>query len=202
MYVQITTRCNMTCSHCGFSCTKKGTDMSLTTFNNALKYCDEIITIGGGEPTLHPKFWEIIAKSIAHYDVWLATNGSITDSALTLAKMAAKGVLACDLSLDDYHDPIDPKVIQAFQNNKKNYLTQNDNDSRGVRNVNGSEVNAGRCDFGIDDCICEDIIIKPNGDVKACGCVDAPTFGNVNTAVNIPDEWDRNECYKKQELCA
>jgi len=34
------------------------------------------------------------------------------------------------------------------------------------------------------------------GDVYACGCEDAPCFGNVNTEVNIPDEWDPCDCHK------
>jgi len=32
MYIQITDKCNMTCEHCGFACTKKGSFMSLDTF--------------------------------------------------------------------------------------------------------------------------------------------------------------------------
>ena len=179
--------------------------MSLTTFRNALKHCSEIITIGGGEPTLHPKFWNIIGESLAEFDVWLATNGSITKTALTLAKMAHKGILGCDLSLDDYHDPIDPQVIDAFKRNPStqnynHYREDTTNDARGVRNVNGREINAGRCDFGQEGCICDDFIIKPNGDFKACGCIDSPIFGNVNTTVNIPDDWEWDMCYKEQKI--
>ena len=33
-------------------------------------------------------------------------------------------------------------------------------------------------------------MVKPNGDVHACGCDDAPCFGNVNTSVDIPDDAD------------
>lgn len=50
-YLQITDKCNMSCKHCGMSCTKKGTFMSIETFRNALNIGDESITIGGGEPT-------------------------------------------------------------------------------------------------------------------------------------------------------
>ena len=78
MYIQITTRCNMECEHCCMSATAKGEDMSIGTFKNALEY-DEYITIGGGEPTLHPKFWEMMGLALGFGEyVWLATNGSIT----------------------------------------------------------------------------------------------------------------------------
>lgn len=69
MYIQITTRCNMHCDHCGFDCTHKGSNMSLDTFKNALGYCSEHVMLGGGEPTLHPKFWEFFGRAMGHGDV-------------------------------------------------------------------------------------------------------------------------------------
>jgi MoaA/NifB/PqqE/SkfB family radical SAM enzyme len=180
--------------------------MSLETFRNALTYCCEQITIGGGEPTLHPQFWDIIAESLAFGDVWLATNGSMTQTALTLAGMAKKGILGCDLSLDDYHDPIEQEVIEAFMVSKKQYRNQisyydrENKDYRNIRNVSGDEVKSGRCDFGVEDkCVCDDFIITPNGDVMACGCDDAPCLGNVNEHFETPNGWDWGTCYKKQE---
>jgi MoaA/NifB/PqqE/SkfB family radical SAM enzyme len=58
MYIQITTRCNMKCKHCKFSCSPThGKDMPLDLFKYAVGLAldyDDHITIGGGEPTLHP----------------------------------------------------------------------------------------------------------------------------------------------------
>jgi MoaA/NifB/PqqE/SkfB family radical SAM enzyme len=57
MYMQITTKCNMACGHCGMNCNKKsGINMSQKVFKAALKYAsanDCSIVLGGGEPTVH-----------------------------------------------------------------------------------------------------------------------------------------------------
>lgn len=200
MYIQITTRCNMSCEHCCMSCTEEGEDMSIETFKAALAWDDEYISIGGGEPTLHPKFWEFIGLALGCCEgVWLATNGSRTDIALALARMAKRGVLSCALSQDAYHDAIDEKVIRAFTTERKRGF--DNSDYREVRDVTGKEVNAGRCDFGTrDDCACPGLVCAPDGTVRACGCDGAPSFGDVETGINIPDEWDSMECYKVQEV--
>ncbi|KKN26567.1 hypothetical protein LCGC14_0873350 [marine sediment metagenome] len=196
MYIQITTRCNMACEHCGYDCGVDGDDMDIETFKAAIKYDDDTICIGGGEPTIHPKFWEFIGlalRSNAEY-IWLATNGKKTDTALALAGLAKRGAIGCALSLDNYHDPIDDKVVEAFKATK-HILGIGDMDSREIRNVTSKEINSGRCDFGTEGCICEDLVCEPNGNVKACGCQDAPLFGNINGKVVIPDDYNR-ECFK------
>lgn len=201
IYLQITTRCNMKCAHCGMACTKKGQDMSLETFRNALKeFGGDLMSIGGGEPTIHPQFWQMLGECIADSGetVWMATNGKETKTALALAKLAQKGVLIVELSQDPYHEKIDQTVVEAFQRDSNSY-SRNENDCRGIRNTSGALIKAGRCKTGSNSCICNGIMIKPNGDVKACGCKNAPTFGNVNKKVTIPnDEWDTNECYRNQ----
>lgn len=200
MYIQITTRCNMSCEHCCNNCTADGEDMSIEIFREALRF-DEYITIGGGEPTIHPKFWEILGLAIGHGEyVWLATNGSQTEIALALAKMAKKGVIGCALSQDAYHDPIDGKVIQAFiKENKTHSYGQTDNDLREIRDVTANESNAGRCDFGHDDnCTCPEFVCKPDGTVRGCGCEDAPSFGHIADFDYPPDGWEHGLCYRQQ----
>src|SRR3990172_12381336 len=84
MYLQITTKCNMRCAHCLFSCApNKGQHMSLTTFHKALKFSksyDEYISVGGGEPTLHPHFeqimYECISATSTDTPLWIVTNGT------------------------------------------------------------------------------------------------------------------------------
>ena len=208
MYIQITTRCNMSCGHCAYSCTEDGEDMSLETFKAALSWDDEYVSIGGGEPTIHPKFWEFIGLALGHCEnVWLAINGSQTDIALALARMAKRGVLACALSQDNYHDMIDDRVVQAFTSEKKvfdyGYGSSRDNrDYREIRNVGSHEINGGRCDFGTDDgCVCPGLVCKPDGEVYACGCEDAPCFGSIND-IHIPDGWESTECYEEQQESA
>lgn len=184
MYLQITTRCNMHCAHCCYSCTSKGTDMKPEVYRKAIETIgdyDGIISIGGGEPTLHPNFWEIIGLSIAHAfeGVWLATNGSQTKTVIALAKMAKSGVISCELSRDTYHEAIDSKVYDAF-NNLKRY-NQTSDDRRGIRSVN-TIIAAGRgknISGSVNDCPCEEVFIKPNGDAYMCGCKDAPRLGSI-----------------------
>jgi hypothetical protein len=183
MYIQITTRCNMKCAHCCFACTKTGKDMPMKTYRKAIEIAQErgdTITLGGGEPTLHRHFWEIIGLVLGAdcESLWLATNGSQTKTALALANMARKGVLGVALSQDDYHDPIDPKVIQAFTKFKTEYST-NDNDYREIRNVTGSEIQAGRSKWGSEKCACEDLFVKPDGSVHICGCANSPKICSI-----------------------
>lgn len=205
MYVQITTRCNMSCEHCCYACTADGEDMSLETFRNCLGL-DSMIAIGGGEPTLHPQFWQFLGESLAEAEeyVWLATNGSQTQTALALAKLAKKGVIGCALSQDYYHDPIEQCVIDAFTTEPQGVrysvggYQRNPDDAREIRDVGGKEIRAGRCEDGLEKCPCEDLLVKPNGDIYACGCADAPCFGNVNTGYIIPEDWQTGECCHSQ----
>ena len=178
--------------------------MSRDTFIKAMAFEGECVSIGGGEPTLHPQFWEFIGLALGSADyVWLATNGTQTLTALALAKLAKKGVIGCELSLDDgWHDGsmVDQEVKVAFWDLKA-----------GIRDISksGSQdpCRAGRYndfreeDEGIDNCVCPDLLIRPNGDIMACGCEDAPQMGSVfdpSVIFDDPDfEW--GECWKDQE---
>jgi hypothetical protein len=43
------------------------------------EFGEESISIGGGEPTLHPRFFDILNQCLLNFDyVWMATNGSKT----------------------------------------------------------------------------------------------------------------------------
>ena len=123
MYLQLTTRCNMSCEHCGFSCNAKGKDISLKDAKKAIDDAvehEDSMTIGGGEPTLHPDFWEILAYAMqeGHKEIYpwvfLVTNGKRTEDALALAYLADNALIHVQLSQDDWHDPIDYKVVKAF----------------------------------------------------------------------------------------
>ena len=200
MYIQITTKCNMECSHCGFNCTKNGEHMSLSTWKKVLKWQgDDHISIGGGEPTIHPHFWRILGEAIAeHSYVWLATNGSKTNTALALAKMAKKGIIGCALSLDDYHEPISQKVVNAFTKTRKTNWGESDPDCREIRNVQRIIASGRAWNWGEEGCVCEEIIVKPWGEIKACGCDDAPSFGTIENP-QIPSTWEHGNCWKNQE---
>lgn len=193
MYLQITERCNMRCRHCGFGCTDKGRDMNKATFNKAVEVlgnCETIISLGGGEPTLHPNFWEFLGLSIGQFDhTWLATNGSQTAISLTLAKLAAKGVIGCALSIDPYHDEIERIVEEAFDRGEKAHYSNSD-DLREIRTVDqisriGRAIDMPEAD---DLCICPELFIDPIGNVYQCGCKSL-LYGNLHDPdFNIPNE--------------
>jgi len=205
VYIKITDKCNMSCEHCGYACTSKGKHMSRKTWKQAIKLANDIddtVSIGGGEPTLHPDFWEIIGTLIGTISsdyIWLATNGSMTDTAIALAGLARKGILGCALSLDVFHDPIDPKVVEAFtKDRKKSYAYEPQTpDARAIRDTSNHLIKAGRCEDGEEGCVCEDIVIEPSGAVRGCGCIDAPVLGNV-WEYELPEFWERGVCSKKQ----
>ena len=185
----------MTCDHCCFDCKEYGEDMSFEVFKKAVEYSQDLIAIGGGEPTIHPQFDKFLLYAITHTDeVWLATNGKLTDTALMLAKLAKKGVILCDLSQDIYHDPIDQVVIEAFTNTIREEKPSND--LRSIRNVTGKVLKAGRSKEGREGCPCEDFMIKPNGAIVQCGCLDSPVVGNVWNDEN-EDFWESDPgCWK------
>lgn len=193
MYIQITTRCNMTCAHCGMNCTAKGEDMTFKTFKQAIEMSD-LIVIGGGEPTVHPQIEKFIFYAVANCeDVCIITNGKLKDKAIAIARLSD----VCEnfnsqLSQDQFHDPIDVEVIKAFGDR--------------IRDTSNNLVDAGRCDFGFsDECICDgNPFVRPNGNVYQCGCLDSPCVGNVfdgfepleyRSDEEYEDPW---QCYKKR----
>jgi hypothetical protein len=200
MYAQITTRCNMSCDHCCFDCTAEGEDMSLDVFRRILNRTTRNLTIGGGEPTLHPQFWDFMDLAIQHTkSPGIATNGSMTEDAIKLAAMVQQGEITCVLSQDIYHDPIDPRVIAAFQGapaqNGYPHIVDDD-DYRIIRDVAGGEVNSGRCDFGSYNCPCRGPFVEPAGNVFVCGCMDSLHLGLIGPATPIGADAER-VCHTK-----
>ena len=174
--------------------------MSPETFEAALELAEEhrdYIAIGGGEPTLHPYFWQYLGMALGTEceSIWLATNGSVTKTALRLAQLARRGIIGVALSLDAYHDTIDPLVQEAFTNGARS-RRGSENDLREIRNVGEKVVAAGRAkDWGWEeDCVCDDLFVTPQGILKQCGCKRAPTLGTVFDPQL--DEYEQG-CYKE-----
>ena len=215
MYIQITDKCNMTCQHCCFSCgPKSGLHMSEKTFFQAVSLCEErgsYITIGGGEPTLHPKFWNFIGylMSRAHrlndeITISLVTNGKRTEDALALAALAKKGILDVELSVDQYHQQVDERVVKAFTRKQRPYgydstIPQGDYpDLRNIRTVTGI-ISQGR---GKDisgakpGCSCPEELVDTSGNIWGCGCKDFP-LGTVFDP-NFPEGFEaQGECMSR-----
>jgi len=199
MYLQVTSKCNMECAHCGFSCGPRGRHMKPEIVAAGIKLAAEregYLTIGGGEPTLHPDFLTILQDAlIAYVDVsdqdlsyvGLVTNGTNRKVSLYLLALARAGVIWCRLSYDDYHDlsMVDKDVYVAFER----YRWRQGGDEREGRtgSVQMSEggiavykAGRGRQIIGAEQgCVCDDVVIKPSGLVKQCGCDNAPTLGHI-----------------------
>jgi len=208
MYIQITTRCNMSCEHCCYSCTAEGEDMSLRVFRAAVAASDMSITLGGGEPTLHKQFEKFLllamsAPGIEACGVMVITNGTHAERTRMLFGLAKCGAIAADLSLDCYHDPIDEEVEWQWREEAErvrlehNRYREISEPSRvGIRNTtehhepmaNGRATTVLGIEKGDDyRCPCDGPICKPNGDVYACGCDDAVKLGHIIDGWEMPD---------------
>ena len=205
IYMQITTRCNMRCGHCAFSCTSRGKDMSRAVFEAGIALVEDYdgsINIGGGEPTLHKHFWDFLGLAIVRGSTetqpFVATNGTVEKSALRLAWLAREGIVCAALSRSRWHQqqkvqPTD-RVIDAFS---KKYFGEGRGDGREIRVTDyRSLTNQGRArenELGGDNkCSCDALFVTPDGTLYECGCV----LVKLGTVFNpeIPEEyWDREE---------
>lgn len=193
--------------------------MSWDTFQAAIKHESDYVMLGGGEPLLHPDFERFIFHALARTEgVFIVTNGSQTDRAIVLANLARRGVLGAALSLDPWHDPIDPRVVDAFTSNLDRKFTifgRSDNsDCREIRDVSKNNKGVMRVGRAVrrsfqqnwkthENCACcGDPVVDPNGDVRQCGCPKSPIVGNVfdgfqSLVDDYGDEWN---CYKRNFL--
>lgn len=254
MYLQITTKCNMSCEHCCYSCGKRGKHGDLSTIIDAITFArdtfgDETITIGGGEPTLHPDFFKILKCCLEDFDyVWMATNGSQTNIMHRLADIIdgedypeeecdcaerlgedfleeygecmcyekiAYGAdciyqedqLSVALSQDCFHDPIDSRIVELWTRR----ANQHKHSHFEIRNVTNSykgviaEGRAKRTGVGsAKGCVCSDLLIRPDGKIKLCGCNRSPIIGNIwsgiaekwETVIYEDEHFNDERCYK------
>ena len=210
MYLQITNRCTMNCVHCGMiGVSSTGAHMELTVFRKALKFAEcydsECLTLGGGEPTEHPNFWEIFGLSIASVEsVYVVTNGANKEIALKLAKLNRRHstdyLVTTDLSRDPFHDDIDWEVINAFRHPHIREVRKVVNAGKLKHLKEGDEFEGYEV---MDRCICEGLLIDVWGNVWECGCK-LNKLGNVMTGVDhekLSAAWDNDhQCTKMLRL--
>jgi hypothetical protein len=168
-------------------------------------------TLGGGEPTLHPRFWEAMTFAFSVFPsdldsgdpatVAVVTNGTVTATALRLAAMAKNGYIHASLSRDDMHPKhmVAPEVVAAFTRERLegtwgSYAGPK-NDGREIRN-SSVWVPIGRAKTtGVghssrkNDCICGALFIRPNGNLYFCGCPKSPKVGNVWDGITDYYRW-------------
>jgi len=183
MYLQITTRCNMKCSHCLFSCQPGvGEDMSLAVFTAgcelAKKHHIQGIALGGGEPTVHPLFWDFVEIGRKYADIHVITNGKKTEDALKIAKFAMTGkISSAALSQDAWHEAIDPCVVAEFQfaEGLRWYPLKHNTLSAVLSMGRGKEIGGSKrviCryeDYRHGNC-CRETFVTPDGCVFPCSC--------------------------------
>ena len=200
MYLQITEKCNMTCQHCCFSCNRKGKHADFNLILQAMdfisQYDDEFISIGGGEPTLHPRFFDIIKHALYRFNyVWMATNGSKSKTMFRLADIihgedydnqdefidGSDGKLTVALSTDYFHDPINQQVREMW--GRYSLSRVSGFELRDVTQSSVGVIGVGRAKKHVTeerpDCTCNEFIVKVDGTIKACGCPEAPIIGDV-----------------------
>lgn len=177
---------------------------------------DELVTIGGGEPTVHPKFFQLLHRAIAYYEAkalaeppLVITNGKRKKQAMALLDLASGDnarPLYVELSQDAYHEYIDPSVVAAYRRVAKWFSHKSYRYSTELRSTGGVAIRTVREILPVgraretevwtvegDDgshCCCAEIFVKPDGTIWSCGCMHTQIgdlFGNHGL-----DDYDRD----------
>lgn len=110
LFFEITDKCNLNCIHCGSNCTSDGLFLSMDDIKAALQSVQKnkpMICLTGGEPMLHPDFFEIASCVSAMGFLWgMTTNATfIDDAAARKLKQAGMGTVSVSLDgLEHSHD--------------------------------------------------------------------------------------------------
>lgn len=83
LFFEITSRCNLRCKHCGSVCTSIGQSLSVQDVESTLASVQPdhpMICLTGGEPLLHPDFFEIAKRIRSMGFSWgMTTNATLID---------------------------------------------------------------------------------------------------------------------------
>jgi sulfatase maturation enzyme AslB (radical SAM superfamily) len=193
--------------------------MTRETFLRALEFAEahgELVTLGGGEPTVHPEFFEFLDKTMERYQrgriempPLVVTNGKQVKKARKLLEyVAEERPVHVDLSLDDYHDPIHPEIEAAFKAHERErrmnsrFGGSHREGSAGIRTVENIQPvgRAAEPARGIPitvvgaPCCCEDLLVDPFGNVFSCGCK-IHLLGNIYEDESFLDGFDREQAH-------
>ena len=103
LFFEITNRCNLNCAHCGSRCTSNGESLTVTDVKTALRSISQdkpTICLTGGEPMLHPQFFDIAECVQSMGFVWgMTTNATLIDAA-SADRLKQAGMSTVSVSLD------------------------------------------------------------------------------------------------------
>ena len=121
LFFEITNRCNLCCKHCGSHCTSKGELLTIGDVEATLRSIHDenpMICLTGGEPMLHPEFFEIAqcVRSMG-YSWGMTTNATLIDEATAL-NLRRVGMSTVSVSLDGM------ELIHDFFRQKKGAWSQ------------------------------------------------------------------------------
>ncbi len=127
----------------------------------------------------------------SRHRIAIVTNGTDKKGSIKLAQIAGDRKIRASLSIDEFHDPIDPEVIKAFVVDKENYaFVPTTFDFRTINCCaavlsSGRAVETGVANYSGQACVCAMAHVLPNGNVRACGCQDAPIYGHISALSKI-----------------
>ncbi len=105
LFFEITDRCNLRCRHCGSSCTAEGQALTVEDIERTLRTLQQhpdkpAVCLTGGEPMMHPDFFEIarLVKEMG-FSWGMTTNATLIDDAVA-EKLREAGMSTVSVSLD------------------------------------------------------------------------------------------------------
>lgn len=179
----------------------------------------ELVTIGGGEPTCHPEFFDYLDKAMDYFErgrielpPLVVTNGKLVSKVRKLLEYVEDGrPVSVELSQDEYHDPIRQEIVDAFtrhqtQRTINRYASSGSADGRGagIRTVSvirpvGRAAEAARGILTSTEphmqCCCEDPLVSPEGLVYSCGCKHH-LLGSIFEGYAVLTDYDRDEAHQ------
>jgi len=112
LYVQVTSRCNLSCLHCHLPRSSSVHDLPLGLL---FRLIDEAagngcrrLDLSGGEPLLHPEIDRVLARAASKTGVLLVSNGALIDRAraASLASLGVRVQLSLESHRREVHDAV------------------------------------------------------------------------------------------------
>lgn len=103
LFFELTNQCNLRCRHCGSNCSFEGQSLSIRDIVTTLRSLGQenpMICLTGGEPLLHPDFFEIAGCVHSMGFSWGMTTNATMINEMSAAKLRQTGMSTVSVSLD------------------------------------------------------------------------------------------------------